>query len=64
VANFSTESSDVLLMGTYSQFNKLVYKLRMHGGSFKEITDEIQRLLEGLEKGKPEYLNAASIDCP
>jgi len=36
----------------------------MHGGSFKEITDEIQRLLEGLEKGKPEYLNAASIDCP
>jgi len=64
VANFSTESSDVLLMGTYSQFNKLVYKLRMHGGSFKEITDEIQRLLEGLEKGKPEYFECGKYRLP
>jgi len=51
-------------MGTYSQFNKLVYKLRMHGGSFKEITDEIQRLLEGLEKGKPEYFECGKYRLP
>ena len=52
VANFSVESSDVLLMGTYSQYKRLVYKLGVQSGSLKKIADEIQRLLEGLEVGK------------
>ncbi|HOM01880.1 MAG TPA: dihydropteroate synthase [Acetivibrio sp.] len=64
VADFSAESSDVLLMGTYSQFNRLVYKLQMHGGSLKEIAHEIQRLLEGLEKGKPEYFECGKYRLP
>ncbi|GAE87309.1 alternative dihydrofolate reductase 2 [Acetivibrio straminisolvens JCM 21531] len=64
VANFSAESSDVLLMGTYSQFNRLVYKLQMHGGSLKETADEIQRLLGGLEKGKPEYFECGKYRLP
>jgi len=37
-------------MGTYSQFNKLVYKLRMHGGSFKER--------------KPEYFECGKYRLP
>ncbi|HHV28989.1 dihydropteroate synthase [Acetivibrio mesophilus] len=64
VASFSTESSDILLMGTYSQYNRLVYKLRMQGGSLKEIANEIQRLLEGLEKGKPEYFECGKYKLP
>lgn len=64
VANFSTESSDVLLMGTYNQYNKLVYKLCMQGGSLKKIANEIQRLLEGLEEGKPEYFECGKYRLP
>ena len=36
VANFSVESSDILLMGTYSQYKRLVYKLGMQSGSLKK----------------------------
>lgn len=53
VANFSVDKSDVLIMGTYSQYNRLVYKLGMQSGSLKEIAEEIQRTLSVLDKGKP-----------
>lgn len=64
VANFSVDNSDVLLMGTYSQYNRLVYKLGMQSGSLKEIEGEIQRLLEGVEKGKPEYFECGKYRLP
>ncbi|MCX7920783.1 MAG: dihydropteroate synthase [Clostridia bacterium] len=54
VVNCRVEKSDVLVMGTYSQLNKLIYKLGMQPGILKEIAIEIQRILEGLDKGKPE----------
>jgi dihydropteroate synthase len=64
VANFSTKSSDVLLMGTYSQFNRLIYKLEMQSGGLKEIADEIQRVLAGLDAGKPEYFECGKHKLP
>lgn len=64
VANFSTQSSDVLLMGTYSQFNRLIYKLEMQSGGLKEIADEIQRVLAGLDAGKPEYFECGKHKLP
>ncbi|HOQ38148.1 MAG TPA: dihydropteroate synthase [Acetivibrio sp.] len=64
VANFSVESSDVLLMGTYSQYKRLVYKLGVQSGSLKKIADEIQRLLEGLEVGKPKYFECGKYRLP
>jgi dihydropteroate synthase len=64
VANFSVESSDILLMGTYSQYKRLVYKLGMQSGSLKKIADEIQRLLEGLEEGKPKYFECRKYRLP
>ncbi|WP_026073785.1 dihydropteroate synthase [Acetivibrio cellulolyticus] len=64
VANFSTKSSDILLMGTYSQYNRLVYKLEMQSGSLKEIGEEIKRVLTGLEIGKPEYFECGKHKLP
>lgn len=64
VANFSVESSDVLLMGTYGQYKRLVYKLGMQSGSLKKIADEIQRLLEGLNQGKPKHFECGKYRLP
>lgn len=61
VVNCSVDKSDVLVMGTYSQFNRLVYKLGMQPGSLKEIGDEIQRVLDGIEKGKPQYFECGKF---
>ena len=54
VANFSIEKSDVLIIGTYSQYSRLIYKLNMQAGSLREIADEIQKVLSSVEKGRPE----------
>ncbi|TYQ16842.1 UNVERIFIED_CONTAM: dihydropteroate synthase [Acetivibrio alkalicellulosi] len=62
--NCSVESTDVLLMGTYSQYCKLIYKLDIHGGGFKEIAVEIKRVIEGLETGKPEYFECGKHKLP
>lgn len=64
VANFSTQTSDILIMGTYSQYNKLVYKLEMQPGSLKEIAEEIKRILTGLDVGKPEYFECGKYKLP
>mgnify|MGYP000288945608 CR=1 FL=1 len=64
VANFSTQTSDILIMGTYSQYKKLIYKLEMQSGSLKEIGEEIQRILTGLDIGKPEYFECGKHKLP
>ncbi len=64
VANFSAQSSDVLIMGTYSQYSRLIYKLEMQPGSLKEIAEEIKRVLTGLDIGKPEYFECGKHKLP
>lgn len=60
----SVETSDVLLMGTYSQYNKFLYKLGMQPGALKEIAAEIQRVLDGVEKGKPDRFECGKYTLP
>lgn len=64
VANFSTKTSDILIMGTYSQYNKLIYKLEMQPGSLRDIAEEIKRILIGLDIGKPEYFECGKYKLP
>jgi len=64
VANFSTPTSDILIMGTYSQYSRLIYKLEMQPGVLKEIGEEIKRVLSGLELGKPEYFECGKHKLP
>ncbi|NLL06116.1 MAG: dihydropteroate synthase [Clostridiaceae bacterium] len=64
VANFSTETSDILIMGTYSQYKKLIYKLEMQPGSIRNIGEEIKRILMGLDIGKPEYFECGKYKLP
>lgn len=64
VANFSPDPSDVLIMGTYSQFSRLVYKLEMQPGVLKEIAQEIKRVLDGLDNGKSEYFECGKHKLP
>lgn len=64
VANFSVDRSDVLVMGTYSQYNRLVYKLSLQSGSLKKIGEEIQRLLKTVDNGKPEHFECGKFKLP
>lgn len=64
VLSFSPELSDVLLMGTLSQYNQLLYKLKMYYGPMNDISDEIQRILDGVEKGKPEHFECGKYKLP
>jgi dihydropteroate synthase len=51
----------VLIMGTYSQYSKLIYKLGMQPGVLKEIADEIQRVINTVDKGKPEHFECGKF---
>jgi len=64
VVNCSCDKSDVLIMGTYGQINKLIYKLASQSGSLKEIAVEIERVLAGFDKGKPEYFECGKYKLP
>ncbi len=64
VINCSIENSDVLLMGNLSQYNKLLYKLNTQSGYLKEIGYEIDRVLNGVEKGKPKHLICEKFKLP
>ncbi len=64
VANFSIERSDVLLMGTYGQYKRLIYKLGVQGGGLKQIADELQGLLERPSKRKPRYFECGKYRLP
>ncbi|MFA6308775.1 MAG: dihydropteroate synthase [Clostridia bacterium] len=48
--NCSTEKTDVLIMGTFDQLNRLVYKLGMQSGILDEIAMELKLLLDTIEK--------------
>lgn len=58
VCRFQVDKSDMLLMGTYSQYKKLIQKLELQPWTMKEIAAEIKEVLEGVDKGKP-----ASFEC-
>ncbi|MCX8130759.1 MAG: dihydropteroate synthase [Clostridia bacterium] len=64
VVSCKVEKSDILIMGTYSQYNKLIYKLGMQPGVLKEIAQEIQRLLKSVDKGKPEFFECGKYKLP
>ncbi|MDQ2086381.1 dihydropteroate synthase [Herbivorax sp. ANBcel31] len=60
----SIKKSDVLLMGTYGQYSRLVYKLGVHRGVFTEIADEVQRVIEVLDIGKPKFFECGKYKLP
>ncbi len=64
VANCSEQSSNVLLMGSYNQYIKLLYKLKMQSGSLKVIAEEIQKILEAFDGKKPEPLVLKNRNLP
>lgn len=57
-ANFSVDESDVLLMGTLEQYRRLISKLKMQAFGLPALAEELQRVLNNMEK-KPSYL----LDC-
>lgn len=48
--NCSIPKTDVLILGTFDQYNKLIYKLGFQSGNLAEIAVEIKLLLENIEK--------------
>jgi len=49
VIDCSVEKSDIIIMGTLSQYKRLLGKLDIQSGSLKEIAAEIQKVLEAVE---------------
>lgn len=62
--SLSVETSDILLMGTYNQYRRLIYKLGMQTGPLLEIANEIKRTLDGLDTGKPAYFECGKHRLP
>lgn len=54
-ADCSVEKTGVLLMGTYSQISRLVYKLSLHSAGLKGIGEEIRQVISAVDQGKPKY---------
>jgi dihydropteroate synthase len=52
VINCSIERSDVLLMGTYAQYERLVHKLDMQSGILKEASAEIRKVMDGAARAR------------
>ncbi|MDN5292965.1 MAG: dihydropteroate synthase [Eubacteriales bacterium] len=57
-ANFSVDESDVLLMGTLEQYRRLISKLKMQAFGLPALAEELQRVLNNMEK-RPSYI----LDC-
>ncbi|HHX17421.1 MAG TPA: dihydropteroate synthase [Clostridium sp.] len=64
VFDCSAKESHVLLMGTYSQYSRLIYKLSVYRGVFTEIADEIQRVIKVLDTGKPKHFECGKYKLP
>lgn len=64
VFDCSVKDSDVILMGTYGQYSRLIYKLGAYRGVFTEIADEIQRVIKVLDEGKPGYFECGKHRLP
>lgn len=60
----SIKKTDALLMGTYNQYTRLIYKLGLYRGVFTQIADEIQRIIKVLDVGKPKYFECGKYKLP
>jgi dihydropteroate synthase len=64
VANFSSEKSDILIMGTYGQYIKLTEKLMLQSGSLKTIGAEIKEALKLYEKKSMRFFQCRDFKLP
>lgn len=64
VVSASIDKSDILLMGTYGQYQRLVQKLDMQSGTLKSIAAEIQDILDVTEKGKSKVFRCRNYSLP
>ena len=64
IAESSVSKSDILIMGTLSQYNRLIYKIRVQVPVLQRIADEIEKLLIVVEKGKPQYFKCGNHKLP
>jgi dihydropteroate synthase len=64
VANCSVDRSSVLIMGTLSQYRKLIYKLNMQAVSLQEIAKELSSIISAVETGKPECFECGKFHLP
>jgi dihydropteroate synthase len=64
VVNCSVKSTDVILMGTFSQYKKLIQKLSIQSVTLREIAEELKELLRCFEKGKPENFECRKYKLP
>ncbi|MDI3534372.1 MAG: dihydropteroate synthase [Thermosediminibacterales bacterium] len=64
VLDFSSEKTDILLMGNLKQYERLLYKLKIQPFGLKEIADEIEKLLNNLEGEKTQVLKLGKHTLP
>lgn len=64
VADFSVSKSDVLIMGTYAQFDKLLYKLNMQSPQLRSIAKEIEFVLSGIKTEKLKNFECRRYNLP
>ncbi len=64
VANCSVEKSDILIMGTYGQYMKLLSKLKLQSGSLKEIAGDIERTLKNAQGNGPGLFECGGFRLP
>ncbi len=62
VLNHSVEKTDILLMGTVKQYQKLVQKLKMQPFGAKKMAAEIERLINNLEGSPVRTIKAREYD--
>ena len=48
--NFSVEATDILILGTYKQYTRLVFKLSHQSFGLNDVASEIEKLLVTVEK--------------
>lgn len=65
VGNFSVERTDVLLMGTIKQFNRVITKLKVQPFGLAKLSDMLSQVLGNLNKGDvQEELNCRGYNLP
>ncbi len=64
VVNCSVKSTDVILMGTFSQYKKLIQKLSIQSSTLREISEELKDLIKCFENGKPENFECRKYKLP
>jgi len=65
VGNFSTDKTDVLLMGTVKQYNRLISKLRAQPFGLNRLAESLCQVLNNLERcNLPQDLNCRGYHLP